>query len=80
MDKHERSMYRPIPDGHVRVKEGKIQPDDLCLSVYQGVWVRADSPLWLSPATQAEDAFMVARPLTSEALSIVDRIYGGWSL
>ncbi len=48
MDKQERAAYRPIPAGHVRVREGQIQPTDMCLSVYQGVWVRADSPMWLN--------------------------------
>lgn len=61
MDKFERSTYRPIPEGHYRVGSGPILPDDLCLSVMTGEWIRFDDPNWLNPAKNAEDAFMVAR-------------------
>lgn len=75
MDKAERAMYKPLPVDTVRVCEGEILPTDLCLSVMKGEWLRADDPRWLHPATVAEDAFMVARPVTE--LSLIQRMYGG---
>lgn len=50
-----------MPKGFYRVTSGEILPDDLCLSVMTGEWLRFDDPRWTSPATMAEDALMVVR-------------------
>lgn len=80
MDKAERAMYKPVPDGYVRIKEGPIQPTDLCLSVFEGKWLEFGSTDWLSPALNADEAFMVARPraLALAMASPIDQIYGTW--
>lgn len=61
MDRSDLKFWRPLPVGHYRVDSGPILPDDLCLSVMTGEWLRFDDERWMSPATMAEDAFMVAR-------------------
>lgn len=54
------------PEGYYRVTSGPILPDDLCLSVMTREWLRHDDPGWTSPATDAEDAYMVARKARHE--------------
>ena len=76
MDLNLKHFYKPLPSGTVRVKDGPILPTDLCLST-TGDWIRFDSPLWISPATQAEDAIMVARRI--EDLSPVQQLYAAWA-
>ena len=50
------------PEGYYRVTSGPIRPDDLVLSVMTREWLRHDDPGWSGgKATDAEDAYMVAR-------------------
>jgi hypothetical protein len=61
MDKYELQYITEIPEGYYRVREGKLQPDDLVLSVMERTFRRADDPTWLFPAIDAENVTCAVR-------------------
>jgi hypothetical protein len=61
VDKYELQYITEIPEGYYRVREGKLQPDDLVLSVMEKIFLRADDPTWLFPAIDAENVTCAIR-------------------
>ncbi len=52
-----------IPQGHRRVLEGPIKPDDLLWDVMNRDWMRADSTQWRYTVHDADEAVCCVRKI-----------------